>query len=139
MWEWLRQARTRCWDLYRHYYGNGQYIHFNERYRRAVATYLKPDSCVLDAGCGSQMLFTREFAAQARFVIGVDIASITNADGRRPLSIQVELSSLPFKDETVDLVLSMSVLEHLPAPDRVFRELARTLKPNGIVVVLTPN
>ena len=53
--------------------------------------------------------------------------------------IQADLAHTGLYRESVDLVVSRSVLEHLPAPLDVFRELHRILRPGGRFVFLTPN
>ena len=47
--------------------------------------------------------------------------------------------SIPFGNATFDLVFANNVLEHLPEPNHVFREVHRVLKPGGMFVIKTPN
>ncbi|HAD82931.1 MAG: hypothetical protein A2509_06860 [Candidatus Edwardsbacteria bacterium RIFOXYD12_FULL_50_11] len=49
---------------------------------------------------------------------------------------------LPFKDNSFDTILFVEVLEHLPnkqAQEEALREFIRILKPNGRLVLTTPN
>ena len=48
------------------------------------------------------------------------------------------LESLSFADESVDLHITQDVLEHVFHPSRVFREIARTLKPGGMHIGTVP-
>jgi SAM-dependent methyltransferase len=45
--------------------------------------------------------------------------------------------TLPFAAGSFDLVSANMVLEHLPAPEQVFQEIARVLAPGGKFVFLT--
>jgi len=45
-----------------------------------------------------------------------------------------EAQSLPFPDESFDLVLGHAVLHHLPDLDAAFREFRRVLRPGGMLV-----
>jgi ubiquinone/menaquinone biosynthesis C-methylase UbiE len=59
-----------------------------------------------------------------------------NAD-RLGVSVQTEQAdaeSLPFDDESFDLVLGHAVLHHLPGLERAFAELHRVLRPGGRMV-----
>jgi ubiquinone/menaquinone biosynthesis C-methylase UbiE len=47
--------------------------------------------------------------------------------------------SLPLKDNTFDCVLMSEVIEHLEAPQISIREAARVLRPDGRLLVTTPN
>jgi len=47
---------------------------------------------------------------------------------------RADAESLPFADESFDLVLGHAVLHHLPDLERAFREFHRVLKPGGRVV-----
>ena len=42
-----------------------------------------------------------------------------------------DLENMTFEDETVDLITTQDVFEHLFDPQRSFSEVARTLKPEG--------
>jgi SAM-dependent methyltransferase len=56
------------------------------------------------------------------------------------LSFDYESQRLPFADESVDGVLICEVIEHFTVdPLHCFIEINRILKPNGFVVVTTPN
>jgi SAM-dependent methyltransferase len=46
---------------------------------------------------------------------------------------------LPLADASVDLVLSMQVLEHVQEPERVLREIDRVLRPGGVLYLSAPN
>jgi len=84
------------------------------------------------------MKFTREFAPNIRMAIGIDIGELkTITPG--PHAIRGDLFCLPFKECSFNIIVSMSVIEHLADPKRVFREFSRVLKPKGIVVLQTPN
>lgn len=48
------------------------------------------------------------------------------------------LEALTFRDASVDLHVTQDVLEHVYHPSKVFREMARTLKPGGAHVFTTP-
>jgi ubiquinone/menaquinone biosynthesis C-methylase UbiE len=49
------------------------------------------------------------------------------------------LAHLPMEDESVDLILSRSVFEHLANPQALYAEMARVLSPGGSVIFLTAN
>ena len=48
------------------------------------------------------------------------------------------LEALTFPDASVDLHVTQDVLEHVYHPSKVFREIARTLRPGGAHVFTTP-
>jgi len=48
------------------------------------------------------------------------------------------LESLTFADESIDLHITQDVIEHVFHPSRVFREIARTLKPGGAHIFTVP-
>lgn len=48
--------------------------------------------------------------------------------------IAVDAQSLPFKDETVDCILTHTTLEHIPNPEKVLSEIARVLKVGAFVI-----
>lgn len=59
--------------------------------------------------------------------------------GNRVEDVRCEnLEALTFPDDSVDLHVTQDVLEHVYHPSKVFREIARTLKPGGAHVFTTP-
>jgi len=110
----------------------GPYVHNSKRW--------------LDLGCGHRLLPEWRGAAEAElmksvpFAVGVD----TDYDAiRRHRSMtqlcKADISKLPFKNESFDLVTANMVVEHLGDPATQFAEVARVLVPGGIFVFHTPN
>jgi len=50
-----------------------------------------------------------------------------------------DIFHLPMPDNSLDIVLSSEVVEHLPDPLPAIREMQRVLKPGGYAMVTTPN
>ncbi len=95
---------------------------------------------VVDIGCGTgdNVIF---FAQNGCEVIGIEPAPLMReralqavvAAGQQAKIIDGESSSLPFKDTSVDLVLSLGVSHHgmWKSAQRDVAEIARVLKPGG--------
>jgi ubiquinone/menaquinone biosynthesis C-methylase UbiE len=49
-------------------------------------------------------------------------------------TVVTEAESLPFEDESFDVVMGHAVLHHIPDLDRAFSEFFRVLKPGGVIV-----
>jgi len=49
-------------------------------------------------------------------------------------TVVTEAETLPFDDESFDLVLGHAVLHHIPDLDRAFAEFKRVLRPGGVIV-----
>jgi ubiquinone/menaquinone biosynthesis C-methylase UbiE len=72
---------------------------------------------------------------------GVDISSVLLEKCRRDYAdrdlhlIVGEAESLPFPDAVFDNVMSVGAMNHVNDPAKMLRELARVVKPDGLVVV----
>ncbi len=103
--------------------------------RRAGAT----GGRLLDVGCGTGH-FSEFFAALGFEVTGVDIslAMLERARARLPecdFLLADAAARLPFRDASFDAAAAVTVLEFADSPRAVAAEIARCLRPGGIVVV----
>ena len=122
--------------LQRKYYPRD--AHPYRHFERAVDAHLRSDAVLLDAGCGRTVPVLRQYVGRARHLIGVELVEFSDV----PEGIETyraDLCHIPVPAESVDLVMSRSVFEHLDDPAAVYREFARILKPGGRVVFLTAN
>jgi SAM-dependent methyltransferase len=78
---------------------------------------------VLDIGCGHAPYRERLEKMGAKWT-GLDLAG-------PGCSIIGDGDHLPFRDGSFDAVLCAAVLEHMPEPDSIMREINRVLTPNG--------
>jgi SAM-dependent methyltransferase len=115
-------------------------------YEEYLTEHLRPGAVWLDAGCGRRVLptwredFERQLVAIPKVAVGCDL-DLGAMRAHRTLTkvLASDLERLPFGDETMDLITSNMVVEHLDDPGRVFAEFARVLRPGGRVIVHTPN
>ena len=98
---------------------------------------------LLDLGCDDG-LFTKQcgVASSAKYVAGVEVVS--EAASKAMLNgVDVTVSdlseSLPFENETFDLVTANQVIEHVPSVDQFMSEVFRVLKPGGNAIISTEN
>src|SRR5690606_26352568 len=54
------------------------------------------------------------------------------------LDIICDITAIPVADASFDAVLCTEVLEHVPHPRRALDELARVLRPRGILILTAP-
>jgi ubiquinone/menaquinone biosynthesis C-methylase UbiE len=101
---------------------------------------------VLDIGTGTAqipIILCQEKSCYQ--VLGVDMAQSMLTLGRRNIEaagllqqIQLELAdgkSLPYPNWGFDMVISNSLVHHLPDPRSFFQQVARLVKPNGAVLI----
>ena len=100
---------------------------------------------VLDVACGegygSAML-----ARSAASVVGVDLSQEAIDHARATYAPEANLrferascTSLPLADASVDIAVSFETLEHIDAQAAFLDELARVVKPEGLVILSCPN
>jgi SAM-dependent methyltransferase len=104
------------------------------------ASHLPAGSYVLDVGAGSCPY--RGFFAHCRY-IAQDLAQLApdqlrGRKGYGPLDIISNINSLPIKSSIIDVVLCTEVIEHIAQPIRVMYEIARVLKPGGVLLLSAP-
>jgi SAM-dependent methyltransferase len=95
-----------------------------------------------DFGCGYQATYMRTVLAQVRSATLADISlagdlkarpNVTAIEGTLPGILQ----DLP--DQSLDVILSMSVLEHLWEPGQTLAHFRRLLRPGGVCAVNVPS
>lgn len=72
-----------------------------------------------------------ELADPQRYV-GIDLMD------ERFLDAKVDACTLPFADDSFDLMVQFHVLEHIPDDGAAIREMVRVLKPGGVALVQVP-
>lgn len=107
-------------------------------FERRVDALVSPQAVLLDAGCGRTTPVLRRYLGRAKRLIGVELVPIIETVPGIE-TYNADLASLPLESESVDVIMSRSVFEHLTDPQAVYREFARVLRPGGVVVFLTAN
>lgn len=116
---------------------------FFNGYVRWVLHYAQRGYRVLDLGCGNGM---SSFLLNKRGlnVVGSDISHLFLKNKGEYISpslsfITADAQCLPFKENSFDLVSSMSLLEHVPDTEKFLSEMIRVAKPGGIILIMAPN
>lgn len=100
----------------------------------------------LDAGCGHRVFklgSAREEAgivARTGLAVGCDLSwQALRSHASLKARVCADLRWLPFAGGVFDVASLNYVAEHLEDPETTFAELARVLRPGGVLVVVTPN
>lgn len=102
-----------------------------------------PGTCVVDIGCGDGGLCGELLRQGWQQVTGVDVSEsrIARARQRYPgvtfVSRPLVAADLP--EEGADLIVMDNVIEHLPAPATLLRDIQPLLRARGLLVIITPN
>jgi len=90
---------------------------------------------ILDIGTGSGEIAS--YLGKENHVTSVDISDFrTNITG---YNFSLANESLPFKENSFDIIISNHVIEHVQDQQLHINEIKRTLKSNGALYLATPN
>ena len=108
--------------------------------RHLISRYnIRRGSVILDLGCGRGETL-KAFCDEGMTGYGIDQAD--TAKKLCPSAIvrtgDIE-SKLPFADNSFDVVFSKSVLEHFYFPEKILEEAYRIIKPQGLIITMTPD
>lgn len=100
-------------------------LYFDRTRREFLRRHVgEPGKTYLNLGSGNTSLGPQ--------VVNVDQTSYDEVD------LVCDIAQLPIQDNSIDGVFNISVLEHVPAPDRVVAEIFRVLRPSGFVYTDVP-
>jgi ubiquinone/menaquinone biosynthesis C-methylase UbiE len=116
----------------------GKDTHPYRVFEEEVHRRLVPGATLVDVGCGRTAPVLQEFRGHAARLIGVDVVEFEAAQDSLELH-RADLGHLPLPDQSVDVVMARSVMEHIQDPPSAYAEVRRVLKPGGAFVFLTAN
>ncbi len=99
---------------------------------------------LLDVGCGSG-IFLPELSRHCDSLCACDFhpnlnrtAEMLRAEGVSAALVPSDARALPFRSESFDAIICMSVLEHIHDLDAAASEFRRVLRPAGVAIVGVP-
>ena len=111
------------------------------RFAELLSRFMEPSFHVLEIGAGSGRNQQNHFDLRGRVAryIGIDPDPGVLNNPFLDEGFQASAESLPFPDQTFDLVFHNFVAEHFASPLACNREIARVLKPGGLLLFQTPS
>ncbi|MDH6704807.1 SAM-dependent methyltransferase [Kitasatospora sp. MAA19] len=92
---------------------------------------------VIDVGCGNGKFVSRLHRDRPDLqVVGMDISAGILADVEKPVLV-ADAQALPFAGDSTDAVLALHMLYHVGDIEATIEELARVLRPGGVLMVST--
>lgn len=103
-------------------------------------------SRVLECRCGTGIFWDNETLPRSMSLMLTDLSEgmVAEASARASANSFSDVSgrvcdvqALPFEDRSFDVVLANQMLYHVPDPDRGVAEIARVVRPDGVVLAAT--
>ncbi len=127
-------------------YDSMDFTEVNTAFALKAITLAPATAKVLDAGTGTAripIIICKERPQWqitgidlARSMLEVGLKNVTQADLQQQISLElVDAKQMPYLDGQFDLVISNSIVHHLPDPLPFFLEIKRVLKPNGGIFI----
>lgn len=116
-------------------------------YTAAVAELgLSVGARVLDAGCGTGRALPplRAAVGPSGLVVGADLtpamlqAAVRAGRDRDGRLLLADVAALPLRTRSLDAVFAAGLVAHLPDPPANLRELARVVRPGGVLALFHP-
>lgn len=120
-----------------------RFPYMSPQYRHLVAR-CPAEASILDVGAGEgTFLQTARHLRPSAQLFAVDIDNYLDRDVLTETvnfqACDLSRESLPYADATFDYVNCSHVLEHVPNPIDVLKQISRVLKPGGILYLETPD
>jgi len=115
-----------------------------------VNSLIDDSMTVLDFGAGRASWYeddlcsyrkeVRTICGKVKKLIGCDIDDSIFHNRSVDESVEIKIGeSLPFEDESFDMIISDYTFEHVDNPEEISKEFSRILKPGGWICARTPN
>lgn len=127
-------------DFKKYYTSNKTYLDYTDTRLRKIIELVDtyPSGKVLDIGCGNGYLLKElknKYPGKKLFGIDVYETKISGVE----IKIGDITKGLDYSTSYFDTVILGEVIEHVPDPDFLLREIRRTLRKGGILIISTPN
>ncbi len=104
-------------------------------------TSLDSNKLLLDVGAGTGIC-VEEFQPYCR-TLGIESSPIAiglayHSIQSQPRLLGGSITAIPLKNESVDIVLCLDVLEHIADDRQAFLEIVRVIRPGGLVIITVP-
>ena len=121
------------------------------KYSQDIYEEVLTQNCVngirwLDLGCGHHLLppwrleQEKVLISKAKLIVGIDFDYLSLTKHKTIINkLRGDVTTLPFPDDTFDLVTSNMVFEHLGDPENQLKEISRVLVRGGKLIFHTPN
>lgn len=98
------------------------------------------DASILEIGSGSGKTLSFFISQGFQNIKGIDIGNylFNKSLGSHLILADLNTDILPVADKSQDVILAFEILEHLENPFRTEREMARALKPGGLLLLSMP-
>lgn len=108
-----------------------------------VATKVNPGEKVLEVGGQvgllAKILQEKGIDITITDISGVALKKAKNRGIRNTIKVDLDVEPLPFEDNTFDVVISSSSIEHVFYPEKMLSECSRVMKQGGKFILLVPN
>jgi len=142
MTEWKKKRRTmRHYDQSASLYDAQYYEEQKAKIKTALAELaIKKQSIILDAGCGTGLLFPH-VAKKAKLVVGIDVSFSILKEAKKRAKRQANAAIVradtdcePFQNDTFDAAFAITLLQNTPNPHQTLTEMKRVTKQNATII-----
>lgn len=140
----MKEDNKGFWDKWAHWYDKAMLLDRNT-YAQIIdrmKTTLTKEMTVLELACGTGLIST-QIAGSVKMLEASDFSKeMIQQAKKKPHSSQLHFSvqnaaNLPYVPETFDAAIISNALHIMPEPEKVLLEIARVLRPGGILIAPT--
>lgn len=125
-------------------FAKAMYKDFSDEIRREVSKRSKINTIkILELGCGTGIIshllsnYDKVYNIQ-RYCIDFSFNMMKIAKKRCSYCVQSDMESIPFRDDSFDIIYVHSAIHHFPHFKNIIIEAKRILKPNGLLIIQEP-